>query len=787
MKFVYAQICLLVLSTPITANSVVLDHFDIQSGTDPFGGSYQFWTSDTLFWSFAAEPSGKAEYEEFDANGDGDEELVVSVTRGTNIVLHYIGNIPTGPFYSSLQNFPELSFYWENAGNVPLTLNLALQSSPFSYTELEGIAWQASALSSGIFRLNLRDSSQFKEFVESVSHGQFWLAVLVVNESSQTGTLVFDDFSLSQTESTQTGLVTFDGVQGEWVNTARLGWVYGVTSDHAYIESLGWIWHITYPWIYHYDLGWLYALPRLSSGKLILYSFSSGYLYHDPDSPRWVFEYATGDWVDLLSGDRFHEGPRPIRSVLSEQIEGVYGEWKWKEPSLPPLSSILAKSDPSRPVYGLYTWAHEFVQHFNFIKEIGWKNFRVSGPMSDDAMRYYVTDDFEVMFTLTARLFGTFASDPMSDWRSRMNYSSDEAFIEDFVTGVRLNISRYGPGGSFFSENPGLPKRPFRHFEIYNEPNFWYLDLSPETHRQVENNQTSAERVARLRAREQLYAKLLIASYDAIKAEWPEVNVVGFATGGSSSADVGFIANVHANDSRVGLSYDILSTHPYTTPEPIETISIRPWGSYSAIDNHNIIRQVMEDSHSASKPVWYTELNWSISRAEGGRYSEQPAAIPSLLQAAYYIRGYAMAIRLGVERLFYMSVVDTDNVNSGFLNQDRSWRPSAFAVQNMIRLLPLPKLTGALSDGQNQLFAYTFLPDAGQPESPQILMAWTITANNQRIELTWESSASDSAFFIPTERVRIYDMQGAWREYDRQDGPLSLQLGPLPQFVCPIP
>jgi hypothetical protein len=43
-------------------------------------------------------------------------------------------------------------------------------------------------------------------------------------------------------------------------------------------------------------------------------------------------------------------------------------------------------------------------------------------------------------------------------------------------------VARYGPGGSFWAENPGLPYRPFKEFEIWNEPNlkgFWCPEPQP--------------------------------------------------------------------------------------------------------------------------------------------------------------------------------------------------------------------------------------------------------------------------------------------------------------------
>ena len=40
-------------------------------------------------------------------------------------------------------------------------------------------------------------------------------------------------------------------------------------------------------------------------------------------------------------------------------------------------------------------------------------------------------------------------------------------------------VARYGPTGSFWSEHPGVPKRPIRTWQIWNEPNFKYFIAKP--------------------------------------------------------------------------------------------------------------------------------------------------------------------------------------------------------------------------------------------------------------------------------------------------------------------
>ena len=299
-----------------------------------------------------------------------------------------------------------------------------------------------------------------------------------------------------------------------------------------------------------------------------------------------------------LSGQVAPADPPTDDEALLTQPTEVPGSWKLLEQDKPDLDKIVAAPATRRPVYGLYCWAGEYIQYHDFIRKVGFTNMRLSGPMNDACMKLYVADDVEVMATLTARVHQSFTG-KQRDWRNRMDYDSDEAFIADYLKGVDLFLTRWGPGGTFFDDHPDLPQRPIRYVEIWNEPNFWYLDA-----RKWEPAANEAERLATEARREKLYAKLLPATHAHIKKEWPKVQVVGFAAGGASHADVRFIENVHANNPAVAGSYDILSTHPYMRPVPPEAHFIKPWGRYSMANSLAEIRQTMRKHQVADRPIW---------------------------------------------------------------------------------------------------------------------------------------------------------------------------------------
>ena len=458
----------------------------------------------------------------------------------------------------------------------------------------------------------------------------------------------------------------------------------------------------------------------------------------------------------------------PVDKETVPQPRAIPGQWKMTDQPLPPLKDIIGRPPTRRPVYGLYCWASEYVRYHDAIRKIGFTNFRLSGPMSDECMKLYVADGIEVMATLSARFQESFGGGKR-DWRNRATYDTDEAFIADYLAGVDKFLSRWGPDGTFFKDHPDLPQRPLRFIEIWNEPNFWYLDAD-----KMVPPKDEADRLATEARREKLYAKLLPAAYQYIKKKWPDVQVVGFAAGGAAYADVRFIEHVHAANSAVAGSYDILSTHPYVRPVPPETNHVRPWGQYSIAGGLAEIRRTMQKAGTSDRPIWYTELNWTITQEEGGAYKTDKADTTALLAAAYWVRSYALALRLGVERLNFMSVVDTDNCNSGLLNRAGSWRPSAHAVKTMIDLMPHPQLIAAEADGADGRYALWFRANAQAGDAAdRVLVAWKVDGPGT-LEIAW-----------PHAKAKVTDMLGKERVIESMENRLSVEIGPCPVYVQP--
>lgn len=163
---------------------------------------------------------------------------------------------------------------------------------------------------------------------------------------------------------------------------------------------------------------------------------------------------------------------------------------------------------------------------------------------------------------------------------------------------LRGAVARYGPNGTLWSENPLIPKRPIREWQIWNEQNFVFFVARPNP----------AE-----------YGKLVKLSSTALKGADPGAKVVlggMFARpkngiGGPSKAKrkrnyfaAKFLEDMYRLTPGVKTKFDTVALHPYTyffneLPGTVEEL-----------------RGVMAENGDAGKGLAITELGWSSERPE---------------------------------------------------------------------------------------------------------------------------------------------------------------------------
>jgi hypothetical protein len=102
-----------------------------------------------------------------------------------------------------------------------------------------------------------------------------------------------------------------------------------------------------------------------------------------------------------------------------------------------------------------------------------------------------------------------------------------------------------------------------------------------------------------------------------------------------------------------------------------------------------------------------------------------PETVTPAQQAAYTIRMNMAAARCGINRVYHMSALDTDNVNSGWFGPDPNHdpRPVATAMRQVIRLLSGATYLEIVHDGgiasPGSPYAYRFSTPHGR-----VMVAW---------------------------------------------------------------
>jgi hypothetical protein len=206
----------------------------------------------------------------------------------------------------------------------------------------------------------------------------------------------------------------------------------------------------------------------------------------------------------------------------------------------------------------------------------------------------------------------------------RGRFTSPPKRRSDYATYLAALVERYGPEGSFWAENPDLPKRPVREWQIWNEPHLpAYWD--------------APERGPYGYARN--YPLLLRASYKAVKRLDRGAKVV--------------LAGI---TQRAWEEIAILYRHGIKNYFDVAALQIFPQTVKRAVKATALFRGSMRRRRDGRKPIYLTEITWPASRGrtEGIRFQRQetPQGMATKLSKMYR----AMALRrraLGVRKVLW--------------------------------------------------------------------------------------------------------------------------------------
>lgn len=204
---------------------------------------------------------------------------------------------------------------------------------------------------------------------------------------------------------------------------------------------------------------------------------------------------------------------------------------------------------------------------------------------------------------------------------------------------VKQAVLRYGPSGSFWAENPGVPKHPIRTWQVWNEENFKYFVARPNP----------AD-----------YGKLVKLSYATIKGVDPAAQVI---LGGMFATPIE--ATFKKQPPQAYFAADFLNRMYATTPgirSKFNGVALHPYtGSYKNLtEKIEEIRTTLRKNGDAGKKLWITELGWSSgppSSDGSNSFAQGPAGQVKQLKGAFGLLERNQ-LKWKIQRVYWFSVDD---------------------------------------------------------------------------------------------------------------------------------
>jgi hypothetical protein len=256
----------------------------------------------------------------------------------------------------------------------------------------------------------------------------------------------------------------------------------------------------------------------------------------------------------------------------------------------------------------------------------------------DDVVRGAATAGLEVLPFLTSApswavahdaRFGSPVTLPVKTAAQRANWTN---FVEQAIL-------RYGPNGTFWAANPGLPRRPIRTWQVWNEENFKYFVARPNP----------AD-----------YGKLVQLSSAAIKGIDPGAQIVlggMFATPFEATQKkkppeayfaADFLDRMYRSTPGIKSKFNGVALHPYTGRWQNLTEKIEE------------VRTALREHGDGGKKLWLTELGWSSGppASDGSNsFAQGPAGQVRQLKGAFNLLERNQA-KWKIQRVYWFSVDD---------------------------------------------------------------------------------------------------------------------------------
>lgn len=167
----------------------------------------------------------------------------------------------------------------------------------------------------------------------------------------------------------------------------------------------------------------------------------------------------------------------------------------------------------------------------------------------------------------------------------------------DYAAFLDKLVRRYGPNGTFWTANPYLPRRPLRHWQVWNEP-----DLTDHWHRTQKWLPREAKR----------YGALVRASYRAVRRADPGAKIVLAGLSNYAWETVGNLLR-HAG---IRGYFHAAAVHMFPGKWRNVTVIVKRF------------RRALDRNGARGRPIWATEIAWPAAK---GR-----AFVPDWANTPYY-------------------------------------------------------------------------------------------------------------------------------------------------------
>lgn len=235
-----------------------------------------------------------------------------------------------------------------------------------------------------------------------------------------------------------------------------------------------------------------------------------------------------------------------------------------------------------------------------------------------------------------------------------------------FAGFMRQAVLRYGPHGTFWSENPSVPRDPIGEWQIWNEESarfFWVpYPWAPG------------------------YTRLLKAAYIAIHNADPGAKVVAGSLVGAPESPWDDAKDLY----RAGAQryFDIIAVHPFTNdPNSVSDSANR------VLDIVRLVRQVMDQHRDGHKPIIITEMTWTaalghVPKAALLGFETTPSGQAARLQAAYKLLA-AQRSKMNITQVYWFDWASSYQPNGAISNETFLFSGLTRITNGLITPMPL--------------------------------------------------------------------------------------------------